>query len=216
MKHLLNVLLIALLSATPAVAGPISFNFTFTGSAYDGNNSVATGSITFDGSLLANPGRNLWDPGNNYSDYGTATPGLVTALSVTVTGSSAGNGTFTLADFNGVLFDTSSLALNLTQPLVGQPTSSPNSATWGTPDPVPSSNPAASYTGDFQLFAISSSAAPTGISPFQLGTDYGNGDGLQLASFTSSAAVPEPGSLALFGVGLAALVWTRKVSGRLG
>jgi len=60
MKHLLNVLLIALLSATPAVAGPISFNFTFSGAAYGGNSSVATGIITFDGSLLANPGRDLW------------------------------------------------------------------------------------------------------------------------------------------------------------
>ena len=125
----------ALLAVTTPVAASLStYHFTFSGSAYDGlpNAAVATGSITFDLDLLTNPGRNLYDPTDSLQgDYGTPTPDLVTALTVRVTGSTNGNGTFTLNDFDAVLFDTSLLPLDLTRELVGQATASLNGKTWG-------------------------------------------------------------------------------------
>ncbi len=210
MKNLHSLYLIILLAAAqPAWAEDIIFAFNFSGAAYSDapNNAVAAGTITFDASKLANPGRNLWDPNDLYPGYGTRTAGLVTGLSVTVTGSTGGggDGTFSLADFDAVLFDTSSTALNLGQQLIGQTTSSPNGKTWGQDDPKdPLSSPAAFYTGDFQLFGKTGSAAPYGIYPFQVSTDHGNNDGMQLVSF-ASANIPEPGILGLMGIG--ALAW---------
>lgn len=213
MKHLPGALLIALLSAVnPVSADFMHFAFMFSGAAYDDPNDAAAGGIiSFDGSLLANPGLSLWDPSGLYTNYGAHIPGLVTALTVTVTGSTGGNGdgTFTLADFDAVLFDTSLSSLNLNQELVGQPTASLTAVTWGTGDFIDSSDPLQSYTGDFQLFAKAGSAAPTGVSPFQIGTNAGNDDGLQLTSFAPAAA-PEPMGLALFGLGLGVLSWVRR------
>ena len=213
MKNLPSLCLITLLAAAqPAWAGNLSFNFSFSGMDYDGNNALATGSITFDDTKLANPGRNLWDPNNLYPGYGTATAGLVTGLSVTVTGSTGGlgDGNFNLADFDAVLFDTSTIALNLGKQLIGQATSSPNGKTWGQDDPVnPLPSPAAFYTGDFQLFAKAGSAAPYGIYPFQVGTNGGNDDGMQLVSF-ASASIPEPSTFLLVGLGLGVLAYAKK------
>ena len=214
MKNLHRLCLITLLAAVnPAWAGHLSYNFNFSGTAFTDapNNAVAIGTITFDDTKLNNPGRNLWDPNNLYGGYGTPTAGLVTALSVTVTGSTGGNGIFSLADFDAVLFDTSLIALDLRRQLIGQPTSSPNGKTWGQDDQInPITNPPVSSTGDFLLFAKSSSAAPFGIYPFQVGTDHGNADGMQLVSFAPTGYVPEPGTFALFGWGLAAMGWARR------
>ncbi|MCX7109091.1 MAG: PEP-CTERM sorting domain-containing protein [Proteobacteria bacterium] len=206
MKYLPGLCLITLLAAAqPARAGDTTFAFNFSGAAYGGNNAFASGTITFDATKLANPGRNLWDPNNFYSAYGTATAGLVTALSVNVSGSSAGNGSFGLSDFDAVLFDTSTIALDFARQLVGQPTASPNGNTWAEIDDVPSSTPPRSYTGDFQLFARAGSGTPTGIYPFQIGSNEADGDGMQLVSFI----VPEPSSLALFGLGLGLLAFAK-------
>ena len=197
MKLFTGTLLLAVFAGSTAQANPITFNFRFDGAAYaPANTAVASGSITFDDTKLANPGRNLYDPGNLYSAYGTAIAGLVTALNVTVSGASAGNGTFGLADFDAVLFDTSASALDFSRQLVGQATASPNGKLWGEIDIELGSSPPQSYTGDFQLFSKTGSDAPYGIYPFQIGSAEGNGDGLQLVSFTQ---VPEPGSLWLFG-----------------
>ena len=58
-QRLTTFLLLALLAAPAAWADPIIFDFHFSGAAYDGNTADATGSITFDSTKLANPGRNL-------------------------------------------------------------------------------------------------------------------------------------------------------------
>jgi len=210
MKNLHSLCLIILLAAAnPAWASDISFAFNFSGAAYDGNNALAKGTITFDSTKLNNPGRNLWDPNDLYPGYGTRTAGLVTDLTVTVTGSTggAGDGVFSLADFDAVLFDTSSTALNLGQQLIGQATSSPNGKTWGQDDPInPLPSPAAFYTGDFQLFAKNTSASPFGLYPFQVGTDHGGNDGMHLVSFApANNDIPEPGIIGLMGIG--ALAW---------
>ena len=197
MKLFTGTLLLAVFAVSAAQANPITFNFRFDGAAYaPANTAVASGSITFDAAKLANPGRNLYDPDNLYGTYGSATAGLVTGLSVTVSGASAGNGAFSLADFDAVLFDTSATALDFNRQLVGQATASPNGMLWGEIDIELGSSPPQSYTGDFQLFSKTGSDAPYGIYPFQIGSAEGNGDGLQLVSFTQ---VPEPGSLWLFG-----------------
>ena len=220
MKNLIKALILSLLfSALPALAEPIVFNFTFSGAAYTPgtNSALAKGTITFDSTKLGNPNRNVWDVSSGFvyssgtAPYGTNIPGLVTALNVTVTGSvgGIGDGTFTLADYEAMVFDTTSDALNLGKELIGQPTSSPNSKAWGQDDPIGSSDPAASYTGDFQIFSLSSSLAPSGAYPFQLATN--GGDYMQLVSFAPAGSdIPEPTSFALFGLGLVAMAWARK------
>ena len=219
MKLLLNALLISLLAIAPAVADPLVFVFRFAGADYlDGvNPAVASGTITVDSTLLGNPNRNVWDvsSGSIYSgpgNYGTNIPGLVTALSVTVTGAtnSADNGTFTLADYDAVLFDTSSRALNLGQQLMGQATFSPNGKTWGENDTSDGATPPAAYTGGFQLFAATGSQTPSQIDPFQMGTGGGNGDELQLVFFAPFSDIPESASFALVGLGLGLMGWRNK------
>ncbi len=159
MKHILIICVMTITFATaPAVADVVTYNFTFAGGG-----ATTTGSITFDLALLTNPGRNLFDisAGGDYSAYGTNIPGLVTALSLTVSGATngTGDGTYTLSDFDGVLFDTSTVGLNLApgQQLVGQSVvTGTGSGTWGTSDAstiIIKSDPVQSWTGDFQLFS---------------------------------------------------------------
>ena len=207
MKRILLVLLLLLATALPAAASLIAIDFTFLGFAFTGgtNSAEINGTIHFDSLLLSNPGLNVFD---------LTTPAGVAAvpyLTLTVSNSADGNGTFNLGDFSSVIFDTSILGLNIAEgsQLVGQATSSPTSNTWGTPDIIiPESSPPRSYAGDFQLvFAATSPTAPTGISPFQLGTNGGNTDGVQL---TSMYVTPEPTTYLLLCLSLGAVGLARK------
>jgi hypothetical protein len=142
--------------------------------AAPGNSASANGLIDFDPSLISNPG------------YTNPLP--VNSFSITVTGASSGNGTFSLADYNNFFLATSGGTLDLTKQLVGQPTSN---GLWGTPS--------FGNGGDFNIISnLSNLDAPTSASEFQIATSGGFGDLLQLTSFAPLAplaTVPEPSSL---------------------
>jgi len=146
------------------------FALQWSGAAF-GNSASANGLIDFDPSLINNPGNTLLP---------------VNSFSITVTGASNGNGTFSLADYSFFSLETNGGTLDFTKQLVGQPTANDP---WGT---VPSSG----NGGDFNIFASdSSSAAPTGTFYFKITTSVGSGDSLYLTSFAPLAPVPEPSSL---------------------
>ena len=169
------------------------------------NTATASAVITFDltqvelavnGSTIG-AGLNLW----------------ITSFSLTVSGASAGNGTFSLSDF-GVSMFTNGGILDFTEQLVGQPTSGKPWAT--TYD---------GSSGDFNLIPIIGAppTIPVGITFFTMVTNYGSGDSLTLTSFAPEATgcslaevcatTPLPAALPLFASGLGALGllgWRRK------
>lgn len=153
------------------------FALQWSGTAF-GNSASANGLIDFDPSLINNPGSTLSLPVNSFS--------------ITVTGASSGNGTFSLADYDFFLLDTNGGTLDFTKQLVGQPTANDP---WGT---VPSSG----NGGDFNILLSSgsSSAAPTGTFFFQITTSLGSGDSLYLTSFAPLAPVPVPEPSSLLGL----------------
>ena len=202
MIRILITFLMLLATAAPAVALPITFEFKFSGLVYT-NDAVVQGYITFESDYIINPCNNIFylEPTDGQPDGLLA----VTRLEVAVTGTSGGlgDGTFHLTDFSKVIFDTSPLALDLNVELVGQPTDSLNGKLWGEPDVAPDSDPPISLSGDFEIFAKSGNNAPSGISPFQIGTSNTNGDGLQIVSFKpASGAVPEPSTFILLITGI--------------
>lgn len=173
-----------LLVSSVASAAPITFNFAWSGATL-GNNARATGFITFESTLLPNPGNAFY----------TLPSAAVTNLSITVTGAAAGNGTFGLASFNGVTWETNGATLDLGRQLVGQPTPE---LPWGTPT-------GNGEGGDFNLFSGGQGVrpteryaartpdgvvnpAPTGVLYFRLAANGGTGDNMVLTSFAPSGA----------------------------
>jgi hypothetical protein len=71
--------------------------------------AIAMGTMTIDDAVFLNPGSNS-----------TMSIPWVTAFSVTITGASSGNGTFTLSDFSEIALDTNGGTLDLSRPLLGQ------------------------------------------------------------------------------------------------
>ena len=231
-RILLTLLLVPLVLATPAAASVVSFDFTFSPVAITGytNNVSATGTIGLDTGILATAGRYIYDPGNQYAvDYAASANLLVQSLTITVKDSQDQNvnTTFTISDFDGVLFDTGVLNVDLARQLFGQINYSNNGDwSWGTYNvntDVTGATKPQSYTGDFQLFSLGANAnpsAPTGVAPYTLATIYqlnagesGNPDPIyetmKLTSFGPSA-VPEPSTYALLCLSLGVVGYARK------
>jgi hypothetical protein len=186
MKQTQSILLTSLCllfgAVSSASAAVTVFDIAYSGASFS-NSAVATGQISIDTDLLPNPGA-----GGFMAPFSP----IVTALSLTVSGATSGNGTFGLADFSGGwVWDTGGLTLNLATQLVGQ-------SGWG------------SGFGDFNLFSFDGSA-PTGTLNFILTTNGNNaGDKMQLTSFV--AAVPEPSRALLGTLGILGLLLRRRRS----
>lgn len=174
--------------AGTAVAAPITFPFSFVD---PGSTARADGSITFEDSLLPNPGSSFFDLPNP----------AVLALNVTVTGSASGNGSFTINDFTGVVFDTAGATLDFGIQLVGQPT---GGGPWGTPD---------GFSGDFNLFSgggkgaarytptqpspSGSNLPPNGYFYFTLGANGGVDEQMVLTAMGGNGGPPAAAATAL-------------------
>ncbi len=177
------LLMVGLLALTVSAYADVyqTYDLTWSGASFN-NNATATGQITLDLTTLPNPGGPAYDM---YND--------IVSLSLTITGASSGNGTWTRSDLAPIsnlgtytYWDTGGVALDLTKELVGQPTTG---NPWGTPDGI---------SGDFNFFFTN--GGPIGTFYFTLTSDGGNGDSLLLTSVAPS--VPEPGSLVLAGSGM--------------
>jgi hypothetical protein len=148
----------------PAFGANLDFVATWSGAGY-GNDASATARITIDDTALLNPG-------SNDTDFN---PFIVT-FTITVSGASSGNGTFTLADFNRIALETGpgnpgDLALDFSRELVGQDT---GTDPWGTRS--------GGGGGDFNVFSLNPTV-PVGVAHFALSTNGGAGDLLDLTSF---------------------------------
>jgi uncharacterized protein with beta-barrel porin domain len=148
----------------PVAAADQTFNLIWSGASFS-NSASATATIVMDTALVPNPG-------NSYGGI----PAWFKSITMTVTGASFGNGTFTLADFQGLYWDTGAAALDLSQQLVGQPT---NAFPWGT---------ANGSGGEFNLLGVC--PAPTATYYFTLTTHCGDGDELLLTSFLMVPSAP--------------------------
>lgn len=173
-----------------AMAAPVTFNFRF---ADPNSTAQAVGSITFEDTLLSNPGDNFIDLPDP----------AVLALNVTVSGSANGDGTFGLEDFAAVVFETNGGTLDFGTELVGQPT---DGDPWGTPSD--------GNGGDFNLFISGgtqivgarydspiagpsgTNLPPNGVYYFTLGANGGNDEDMVLTAATPAGGpAPAPATL---------------------
>lgn len=233
----ISVVGIGLTMPSTVQASDITFKLTWDGS-YFGNTASAVGYFTIDSTVLPNPGNtpssfsvpNIdLDPKNYITSdpkFNAKSPitDLIKSLSLTVTGSGLGDGTYTLDDYSGggVIWNTNGANLDFSKDLVGQPT---QGEVWGTIDSPPPGytyptnyTTPVSYGGDFNIFDAPG-CVPTGVGEFTLATCSAIPplDG-KFRSFkmrlTSFEAVPVPLPSAMFGIiasgGFMAVSWKKK------
>jgi hypothetical protein len=103
---ILSVICLALGLAAKSQAALETFSLSYSGASF-GNSATGTGTITFDPTLINNPGFTILSP---------------TAFSITISGatSAADDGTFGLADFSEIFLDTGGATLDFSKQLFGQ------------------------------------------------------------------------------------------------
>jgi hypothetical protein len=191
----LGLALGAAVSLSAANATLWDFTIEYSGASF-GNTATGVGTVTIDDAFLLNPG--------DSSISGTPiVPGqAVVGVSLTITGASSGNGTFTTEDFDGGFFLRILDALTLDAEWMGQPQPH-NGSLWGDPSTT---------THDFNLFTTQD-GVPDGEWFYTLRTDFQSqsegpiGDQLLLVSFRPAEVnvdVPEASTMA-GGIGLAGL-----------
>ncbi len=159
LRGFLAAALATLLTITNASATVRYYRVTWSGGAF-ANGASAIATVAIDDTKLNNPGTS----GGN---FGT---GPLISISIQVSGSGAGDGSWTTSNYG-------SYGIEMSDPLI-------LGANWeGQPQPSTHSNwgQNGDSTQDFNLFAPTA-GAPAGVAPFVLRTS--NGDNMGLTSFT--------------------------------
>ena len=159
--------------------------------AFLGDNASASGTMTLDLTTLIDP----TTPGGGVEgtdDYDIFSD--ITSLTVTVTGSSAGNGVYTLTDLcacsslsSRTFWDTNGVAVNMHSDLLAQLTID---------------------NGDFNLFFTP--PGPQGSQELTLTTNGLSGDPMEMTKFApalGAAPTPEPATWVMMGLGFAGLAF---------
>jgi hypothetical protein len=159
-----------------------TYNLAWSG-AFLGNNASASGEVTLDLTTLMNP--------TPAGGLGVDIASDITNLTITVTGASAGNGSFTKSDLCGcsalgtsTFWNTNGATVNMQGDILAQLTVD---------------------DGDFNLFFAS--PGPQGSQELTLTTNGLSGDPMEMTRFTpavsSGAPVPEPATWVMMSLGFA-------------
>lgn len=163
-------LALGLAGFTVTTLADTTFSIVWTG---ESNAASATGTASFSDTSFLTTARPIGGATNQFSS--------LTAFSITITGASAGNGTFDLTNV-AIAPIWTSFPLDLNSNLIGQ---TDGTYVFG---PTMGTTGVTNGSGDFNIFASGGGScanhAPVGYSPFRILTDCMNGDMLAITSIT--------------------------------